>query len=515
MKKSLFFAWGLCLAAGVLVASCSKEEGVAPATKEPVMPLTEHVLRIAPETMYLTADEAGQVLQLFMRCEGPGPATRAAFEHKTVAETFPICGAAGDVAAYAVNFAGGGFGIVSATKRFDPVLAFSDEGRLTPEVLRGNGIALWVEALTGEIAHAEATLEEDSPEYADVRAQWRAYERSEEEQPLPAAAEMKDGYYWYMQLRNEMMSSAIGFCYTDFRDYFYRASLYGVSLEQTRFTEEVNEQNRVLAIRYAGFSVPPAFVWGEGMTALPDTKIMPLIKQYWHQFYPYNNEMDPYPSNETGRQFPGCDAIAVAQILNYYRYPAQVDGHTIDWEGMNLLGASQNMDEVARFVRIVSEGVGTKYVNGKGLSTIDKSQTFLKRNGYAATIQASDIDVTVASEIKAGRPVYVRGQDPENGGHAWVCDGYYAYACRYEMESYTITDTSRQNFTTSPYFRTFSRSRTETFRTFYHMNWGIRELEWQDDRDPATLTGETNGWYRSVKQKYYPNGMKIMRIVKQ
>ncbi len=108
------------------------------------------------------------------------------------------------MAAYAVNYREGGFGIVSATKKFAPILAFSESGHLTPEALEGNGIAFWTSCMTADIVRAEASLAEDSPEYADTRALWRDYERSEYVSASAAANYPRDAYYWSLQLRKRV-----------------------------------------------------------------------------------------------------------------------------------------------------------------------------------------------------------------------------------------------------------------------------------------------------------------------
>lgn len=508
MKKHLFFGW---LAAVLyLLSSCAKEEAVIP-DGPPVLPVAEDALRIDPHATHLTADDAAQVSQLFMRREGPSPATRAAFESKKIENTFPIRSADGAVAAYAVNYREGGFGIVSATKKFAPILAFSESGHLTPEALEGNGIAFWTSCMTADIVRAEASLAEDSPEYADARALWRDYERSEYASASAAANYPRDAYYWSLQLRSEFMNKS-WICRNDVSGFKSAVSAYGTSVGSD-LDARVAEKERLLKIAYAGADVPSAFVWGEGKSGESETKIMPIVGTYWHQRYPYNKENEPADAPDKQRYPAGCVTIAVSQIMNYHRHPATVSGVPIDWTLTQEKFASTENPEIPKLIRLVNIGVKTENGPFGSSSNIVYARDFLRQNGYAVTQYASDFASVVESEIRANRPVYMRGVQPEaSAGHAWICDGFYSCVNHYAIDSYTISQTQKENFTTTPYNRELARMRSMQGNIFYHMNWGWKE-SYVDETDPSTLHRNSVGWYRAFSEVNENSGMQILKII--
>lgn len=519
MKKTRVFL----LASLLCLFSCTKgDDSSAISAEDNVAAVSENGLLIDAEKTNLTDVDAAQVSMLFMRREGPSVATRSVFVNKTVENTFPIKDESGEVAAYVVNYEGGGYGIVSATKKYAPILAFSEEGRLTPASLEGNGIAFWVASITADIADAKATLSDDSPEYTDTRLQWRKYERAPE--PL-AAATTRNGYYWYLQLRQLMMNSS-GDCNANRTNFYAAAQNYGVNYNSNTEETRLKEKQRVLDIQYGGRSVPPVFVWGEGLIGgVTIRKVMPLLKTYWHQFYPYNEliEMrDSGPSEDGETRKPaGCVTIAVAQILNYYCYPEILKmplltlQTQIDWTRTQEKFASPANEEIPKLVWMVNMGVFTNNNDSGSSSNIEKAQDFLVLNGYSAFIHSGyEVDQIVRDEITAQRPVYVRGKKSE--GHAWVCDGYYAEDYQYRILAYEITNTQDRDFSTTPYVVFLDRERTYTVHPFYHMNWGWKGSWFVDESDPASLQGETTGWYRSAFNNTAGYGdIRILQIIKE
>lgn len=497
----------------LLFGACNKaDEGAVPVPEVPSY--VQGVDGIDPAATRLTADDAAKVSQLFMLRESPEAATRAAGAQKSVAETFPIRDDAGRTVAYAVNYAEGGFGIVSATKKYAPILAFSDTGRLTPEALGQGGLGFWTECIASDIAAAESAVAEHTPEYAEVRSLWRTYER--QEPATVAAAEVRDGYYWYQRLRSEMMGD-VGFCRSDIGDYFYQLMLYtGEIGDQNSFKSWYDESNRVLAIRYAGKSVPPAFVWGEGLVGagIPqEIKYMPLLETFWHQLEPFNQELPFKDSDPQYHKPAGCGAIAVAQIMNYHRHPAVVNGVAIDWEQTHLRGASQDYREIARLVAAVSRGVRTKWGDTASSTTIENCRDFFKKSNYTVAQHSSNIESLVIGEIRSGRPVYIRGNDGADG-HAWVCDGYYSKDQTYKLLAYSMMYLENRDFPQSPYYCEVSATRQVNRGKYFHANWGWDDGYWQDSRDPAALTGEGRGWFYSVlNMENYKSNVQILRVI--
>lgn len=188
-------------------------------------------------------------------------------------------------------------------------------------------------------------------------------------------------------------------------------------------------------------------------TATPNhPAIYPLIKSTWDQEEPYN---DKCPMDDEERSLTGCLATAMAQILNYYKYPekttAVIPGYTtgakgitvneipvttIDWSNiknnyngketatqkdaiatlMLLCGAAMQMDYTA----YCSYAYMIPALNGfRNYFDYDASTRYIERKDYLA----SEWDEIMYNELIQKRPIYYCSQSL-GGGHAFVIDGY-------------------------------------------------------------------------------------------
>ena len=180
--------------------------------------------------------------------------------------------------------------------------------------------------------------------------------------------------------------------------------------------------------------------------------IRPLIQSTWDQGEPYYNKC---PMDGNYRSLTGCLATAMAQILNYYKYPeattATIPGYTtvnkqitvddipvttIDWANMKnkytgnesavqkdavatlmqLCGASIKMDysynDSYAYIFYVSESLRNYFDYDAGTRHADRRYYFAK-----------EWDELIYTELEEKRPVYFLGQSL-GGGHAFIIDGY-------------------------------------------------------------------------------------------
>jgi hypothetical protein len=121
-------------------------------------------------------------------------------------------------------------------------------------------------------------------------------------------------------------------------------------------------------------------------------------------------------AQSNGRALAGCVAIAGAQVMNYFKYPATYDYNLMH----NTLGSS----EASRMIRDIGSAVDMDY--GCGVSsavTKDLAKVFKNNFSYSSATY-DDFNVnTVVNELKWSYPVILRGESSSDG-HAWVCDGY-------------------------------------------------------------------------------------------
>ncbi len=183
-------------------------------------------------------------------------------------------------------------------------------------------------------------------------------------------------------------------------------------------------------------------------------RIAPLLRCNWAQGLPFNQQCATYTSSGTTNYCPaGCVAIAMAQILYYYKsstqcqpipaytssslsqYMPALPATTFDYSIMNDWydkeeNTSASAQETARLVRYCAQSVKMDFGQSSSSATsqrnafvyyfgFDKDARQLARTDYSAT----EWEDMVYNELAQGRPVFISARKT-SGGHAFVCDGY-------------------------------------------------------------------------------------------
>ena len=178
------------------------------------------------------------------------------------------------------------------------------------------------------------------------------------------------------------------------------------------------------------------------------TAIAPLITTHWGQGAPYNNMC---PEIDEERCLTGCVATAMAQIINYHKWPkgntsaideyiTGTDEYVTKINGISmprLEPTSFNWDdmtddEVARLMLYCGQAVKMDYgIDASGAKTwVDEPlvNTFgYSKGAYSFTgtaFSAERLEEIVYQELEADRPVYYAGNNGQDG-HAFVVDGYH------------------------------------------------------------------------------------------
>ncbi len=181
-----------------------------------------------------------------------------------------------------------------------------------------------------------------------------------------------------------------------------------------------------------------------------------MLTTKWGQDKPYNMQLPTSQSCEV-EYHTGCSVTAMAQIMNYHRWPVtgvgsntlpeEYFGHKFtadfenthyDWDAMADTYDtiySGTREEIAVGTLMYHLGVafnssydddGTEtdgYLAGKALAEnfrYNKGMSLLVRNFYNDT----DWESMVYDELCANRPVFYTGHTEKEEGHAFVCDGY-------------------------------------------------------------------------------------------
>lgn len=294
--------------------------------------------------------------------------------------------------------------------------------------------------------------------------------------------ENADGEGWVMVAANDVVQPILAYSKTGQFNVNNQPSNVKVWLggynKQIKFAEENNiKATEEVKTAWRKLRTSPP------VTAMGNVVVAPLIKTTWDQDDPYWKYCPKKGSTNT---YVGCVATAMAQVMNYWKWPDQGEGSysytsdmnslscsadfgstTYDWanmvdhyttyySGSSTISVSTpttaQKDAVATLMYhcgvAVEMDYGTSSQGGSGAQTIypNASQTNLKcaanalwnnfrykkstlkcyyrsgGYGYSAVNDATWLNL-LKTELDAARPIMYAGADNE-GGHSFVCDGY-------------------------------------------------------------------------------------------
>ncbi|MBO7114447.1 MAG: C10 family peptidase, partial [Bacteroidaceae bacterium] len=183
------------------------------------------------------------------------------------------------------------------------------------------------------------------------------------------------------------------------------------------------------------------------------SEVKPLLNCLWDQIAPYNLLCPVYD----GIRCPaGCVAVAMAEIMYYYKWPVGVvdsippyinmynsrlveglPATTFKWDIINPSYRSDETEEnayaMAELLRYCGQAVDMGYET-YGSGTYDRGvpKALIERFKYSrqtkivskCDFSSYDWDEMIYNELASGRPVYYGGCRTLDYGHAFVCDGY-------------------------------------------------------------------------------------------
>ena len=181
--------------------------------------------------------------------------------------------------------------------------------------------------------------------------------------------------------------------------------------------------------------------------------VSPILgKTVWGQGKPFNNKC---PQINGERTVTGCVATALSQIMYVHKYPTKGTGShsytteskklkvsadfgntTYDWTNMipdyNSSYTTTQANAVATLMYHVGVAAEMDYtLDGSGAVSSIALAAITEYFGYDKAINVLPKDFTkedhllqsIASDLQAGRPVYISGSTVNQEGHAFVCDG--------------------------------------------------------------------------------------------
>ena len=366
-----------------------------------------------------------------------------ASNEKNIKELFTLQNKESKPVMHIINYTDNeGFIIVSATKKYNPILAYSEKGNFVITNDMPLGVTMWIEEIKADVDYIENNAADSIVN--KYLALWKRYEDPEE----IVFNKMRAG-----STIDELLNEEV-FYWTG---QGYRVSKVGENCQG--LPDDICTYFTILA---EGFIYP---LYDYLIYALIITKdfefvnaVEPLLTTQWDQEFPYNNQLDPI-----GGQLPplGCSAVAMGQIMAYHKWPSYYN-----WTDMLTYGGFSTVTQY--FLKDIAISIGTKFgINGSYANIDDVASKLKNTYGYSSSISVVDHDSStpVMQQLNLNQPVYMRGSNSANEGHAWVCDGYHLY-------TFYTESTLRAPTNSSSYASGSTSMYDYSSYAAYHMNWG-------------------------------------------
>ena len=361
-------------------------------------------LKLSPKDTVLDADGASRVARLFL-LQDQGVTKSAA--QKQIREVVPYSGSAAHPLMYAVNFEGDqGFILVSATRKFFPILAVVENGRFD-ESIKDSPVSVMLEEYENGITFYENQPADSAKQFS---AAWKDY--LQYICPAPVVTKL-DGVDAIVVSQIQAWEAAGYDVYP----------LFGGAPES--LPQSVYETYVALAAANANDDfdyMETSFILRE--TTSYNQQVGPLLTTHWHQGAPYFNST-PLKQNPSGVLVHcpvGCGAIAMGQIMRYHQWP-----QSFNWAQMpNTLSSSITTETtLSQFLYEIGSRAHTIYGWDGSDSMIFSywADAFLFYS-YSATLRIPHSASDAIASIQNYRPVFMRGKNSSNNSaHAWVADG--------------------------------------------------------------------------------------------
>ena len=372
--------------------------------------------------------------------------TRSAYPQNYTIQT--INGESGKPAVYVVNFENnGGFILISASKRYNPILAYSETGHFNLEHNIGE-LKEWENTVISEI-HKNETLPMDS--VRKYLAEWGKYEPQFVATVSPQTMSGSLPHDEFLKLQTIVQDSVMAWSSKGYEVYTIDGCPYLDDTQKAGLKEAV----------IGGMYPPYMEYWDEFTRIVKRERVVTsnvdnFVQTTWGQGEGYNRF---YPILSNGlRAAAGCGPVAAGQIMYYFKHP-----YKYNWNSMTLHSPSP---EAARLLYEIAELSDADYaIDGTFTNILDMKKTF-EAMGYSVQHKAIDgFFSSITANCDQQKPVYARGTSEIFGGHAWVISGYHVKDVKHDYEVWTFM---RYN-SFSIYENLFSDS---NMSYDFYINWG-------------------------------------------
>lgn len=370
---------------------------------------------------------------------------------------------------YIVNYEKG-FVIVGASKDYYPILAYSDECTFNTDDI-DNGLAYWIQDERDAIVSSSS---QDDSTKSKMRDIWKSLEGGTLKMPLKQSSN-SNGFNACVE-RCEELQSQLGAGW----------SFAPLKYAEQAFTDAGQATLYESLCYSANFNHSPldASVVGWKIETV-NRKVGPLIQTNWDQDSPFNDLCDGYPA--------GCAAIAMAQLMTYYKIPNKLEynGYKFDWNSIDTDSKLNYKPNDARLVRYVAGYVNTHFSMRGSWTTPGDMKDGIRNIGYNVSVEGSDNDKVTNQLIELKRPVIMLGNDDNlsfligalqyiGSSHYWICDGARTQDVNVFFFLTEWQPEGNGTFTKGWGSVEVPEERRGVRNSWFHMNWGH---------------GDNNGWY--------------------
>lgn len=371
----------------------------------------------------------------------------------------------GTPAIYVINMKAGGYILVSATKKYVPVLAYNPTGSFNPDQSLPEPVDIWLKN-TAEYASGSIELPADSLEY--FKKLWKGYECATNNSALSTDASPITrsaggiSYEESVRLREKIAEYEIEW---NSKGYEFR-SVEG--FPDWDRDDDFNKYKQMVEPHiYPRYIYDYYYLTYNVKYSVTTTSVRQpvVLEAKWNQGFPYNVSF-PRLSNGA-RAYTGCTAVAAAQVMYHYKHPAKYDWSIMKPTYDEFSPADESSRAVSNLMLDLALGSNAKFEeDGTGIK-LDDMANYLQSIGYNARAKKFN-EKELKTELATGRPVIFSCKG--NGGelyHTMVMTGGTASFITRNYDQWW-TFVSADNF---DIFSSDEKVDSGEY-TMYHINWG-------------------------------------------
>lgn len=319
---------------------------------------------------------------------------------------------------YIINYLDGGFVIMGTTKNYYPILAYSDKNSFNSRV-EISGLSDWIKETKKAIKTSDIL---DDTTKVKMQKLWKHFETSN----ILSCQETK-----HKQSRSAYSDAEIA-CWNRCDELQMKYGGEGWRFEPLSQTEQIFTEagfpgmykDLCFSADFNNSPINASVVgWKDGSKK---EQVGPLLSTKWHQHSPFNDLCGGKPA--------GCAAVAVAQVMKYYKQPQSFswNGYSFTWS--NIPDVPNSNSDQSALIRLVGNVLDMHYSSSGSWATPNNVKDGLRFLGYNVTKNDHDFR-KVEKELFAERPVIMVGNDdniplpsPLNyigNSHYWVCEGVH------------------------------------------------------------------------------------------